>query len=296
MFAGGELGGVYNMSSSSMYQDAAKTMPATSADHPVRVISPVFGSGDATAPNDAARPLLKISGAFKNVKFDLVDDDIKVPLTTPGSLFIATTSGMYWGEFDFSLGQSIGSPLANPKWPVVGLCAINRVFTLAEIEALKSYFSAVGGVGALPGASIRVVNDTKFTTLGLIDTSNATNMQDFASGSQVLQIAPINVKKSLGMRGIFNYGKLTSFPYEILYGVKATDYTSAFAGCNLNSQSVDGILTTIRDNANTLNLNNGNIGIHGGTNAAPTDGSVTGMNGIQAKADLIARGWTVNTN
>lgn len=279
-----------------MYQDAAKTMPATSADHPVRVISPVFGSGDATAPNDAARPLLKISGAFKNVTFDKVDDDIKVPLTTPGSLFIATTYGMYWGEFDFSLGKSIGSPLYNPRWPVVGWCAINRAFTLAEIEALKSYFSAVGGVVALGSDCYSFIRATKFMSIGALDTSNSTNFYVAWGESRLTSFPVLNVSKVTNFRLAWQYNLLTSFPYQILQGVAAAEYTDAWKNNNLNAQSVDGILTTIRDNANTLNLNNGTLGINLGTNAAPTNGSVTGMNGIQAKADLIARGWTVNTN
>lgn len=273
MFANGETGGLYSISSSVLYQDAAKTTVAATLDAPVRVITPVYGTGDSVAINDAARPLLKAPGPSQNIKFDLVDDDITVPVTTAGSLFIASTSGMHWGQYDFALDTSIGSPTNNPRFPVVGWCAINRAFLDYEIEALKAYFSARGGVVQMPVDMARYSREMPYTSVGAIDCSVVT-----------------------GFTASWYICKLASFQYQILQGVTATNYNNAWVNNALNAESVDGILVTIRDNANAHNLLNGTIGLHAGTNAAPTDGTLTGLNGIQAKADLVARGWAVTTN
>lgn len=273
MFSNGETGGLYSISSSMLYQDAAKTILAAALNDPVRVITPVYGSGDSVALNDAARPLLKSPGVAQNIVFDLVDDEITVPVTTAGSLFMASTSGMYWGQYDFSISTSFGDQAFHPRWPLVGWCAIDRPFTAEEIEALKSYFVSRGAVASLSGNIHRFMQNDPWTTVGGLLFSGVTSVE-----------------------AAWYSCRLTSFPYSILQGAPAINYKNAWPSNRLNAESVDGILVTIRDNANAQNLLNGIIGLNSGTNAAPTDGTVTGMNGIQAKADLEARGWTVSTN
>ena len=68
------------------------------------------------------------------------------------------------------------------------------------------------------------------------------------------------------------------------------NYMDAFFGCALTATSVNNILTSIAAAAVTFDLNNGVLGMDGGTSAAPTGA------GLAAKNDLIARGWTVTTN
>lgn len=322
LFDNGEIGGVYTIRNDygdHTYQDAAKTTLANSLDDPIRVIEPTSGSGDTTAPADAARPLLKDPSRDPATAFDLVDDDLQVPVTTAGYLFIATTQGMYWGEYDFSANTSIGTPNRNPIYDVVGWCAIDRVLTTAEISDLQSYFVARGAVKALSGDISQLMREMTWTTIGDIDVSSGINFQGVWNGNALTSFPQLDVSSGTNFRGTWGNNNLislpqldvsngtnfyaawynnalTSFPYTILQTAPATDYTSAWYNNNLDATSVDGILVTIRDNANAQALDNGKLEVSGGTNAAPTDGTTTGLDGITAKSDLQARGWTVNTN
>lgn len=65
-----------------------------------------------------------------------------------------------------------------------------------------------------------------------------------------------------------------------------TNYTQAFQSCALNEASVNAILVSIDAAATST----GTLDINLGTSAAPTGAGAT------AKANLIGRGWTVNTN
>lgn len=127
------------------WQDAAKTVPVAADGDPIRVVEPEFGSGDTTAPNDAARPVIQNTAGDPDAVFDGVDDDLQVPVTTPGTLFVATKQGMFWGARDFSVDQSLADPAVGPKYPVVGWCGIDRALTAAEVQGLEDYFVARGG-------------------------------------------------------------------------------------------------------------------------------------------------------
>jgi hypothetical protein len=63
-------------------------------------------------------------------------------------------------------------------------------------------------------------------------------------------------------------------------------FNDAWLNCALSQESVDNILVSIE----TAGQSNGNVGIYGGTSAAP------GVVGQVAKASLQAKGWTVTTN
>jgi hypothetical protein len=65
-----------------------------------------------------------------------------------------------------------------------------------------------------------------------------------------------------------------------------TNYSFAFDNCALTQASVDNILVSIDSHGTS----GSNIDVGGGTSSAP------GAAGAVAKANLQARGWTVNTN
>ena len=89
----------------------------------------------------------------------------------------------------------------------------------------------------------------------------------------------------------FNSNSLTSAPANLFdTQTIATNYEQCFHNNDLDAASVDNILVSIQASADANSLDNGIIGIDGGTNATPT---TTGQNAADA---LRARGWTVNLN
>ena len=63
---------------------------------------------------------------------------------------------------------------------------------------------------------------------------------------------------------------------------------------NLPASEINKILVTV-DNGSTIGFASRQCWLYGGTNAAP-DGSSGGYDGVTAKANLITKGWSVNTN
>ena len=76
LFANGEQGAWYDPSDlTTLWQDAAGTVPVTADSQPVRLILDKSGRGNhATAPSDAARPLYRTAGGLHWLDFDGVDD------------------------------------------------------------------------------------------------------------------------------------------------------------------------------------------------------------------------------
>jgi hypothetical protein len=66
----------------------------------------------------------------------------------------------------------------------------------------------------------------------------------------------------------------------------ATAFYNAWANCALDQTSVDNILVSL----DTAGQSNGVVNLNGGASSAP------GPAGLAAKANLIAKGWTVTTN
>jgi hypothetical protein len=78
LFSSGQSGALYKVSQAgSLWQDAAGTIPATALNDPVRRINDLSGNArHAIAGSDAARLLLKISGAIKWLECDGADDHL----------------------------------------------------------------------------------------------------------------------------------------------------------------------------------------------------------------------------
>jgi hypothetical protein len=83
---------------------------------------------------------------------------------------------------------------------------------------------------------------------------------------------------------------LVDFPAGVFDNCLATNFQSAWFGCSLSQQSVDNILISL-DAAGQVNGSVDTSSISGfGSNSPP------GPSGLAAKANLIAKGWTVTTN
>jgi hypothetical protein len=75
LFAGGDAGAYFNLYSENvLFQDDAKSTPATADGQPVRRMVSLVDGVEAVAPSDAARPTLRIAGGVRWLEFDGVDD------------------------------------------------------------------------------------------------------------------------------------------------------------------------------------------------------------------------------
>jgi hypothetical protein len=76
------------------------------------------------------------------------------------------------------------------------------------------------------------------------------------------------------------------FPASMFDSSTATDFQYAWFNCGLSSTSVNNILVSL----DTAGQSNGIVDLNYGTSSPPI-----GI-GVTAKNNLIAKGWTVNTN
>ena len=89
----------------------------------------------------------------------------------------------------------------------------------------------------------------------------------------------------------FELNDLTTVPAGLFdTQTQATNYEECFIDNDLDQTSVDNVLVSIAFSATENDLNDGIIGIDGGTNSPP------GTAGNDAIAALEAKGWTVNVN
>lgn len=297
LYANGEVGGVYS-SESLRWQDVAKTIPANAASNPLRVWEPVFGTAELNATSDPSRPTLNVD---LDATFDGSDDLLFYNILGVGTMLIATRRGIYWGLMNFTSGnlssqRAINFASLNPKLPITGVLTIDRVLSASEIDLAKSYFVGRGAVAPMSGVFNYFAAGIGYVSFGPVDSAAVT---DFSAGwysSRLTSMSPMDMSGSTTFNFSWAFTHLTSFPYAGLQGSHATNYGNAWTGNDLEALSVDGILYTINNNRLALGLGPGVITLTGGTNSPPTNGTVTGIDGIAAKTALQAASWTVNTN
>lgn len=127
-----------------LWQDAAKTVPATANGHPVRVAQSVYSAAEWVAPSDSARPALfdEGSGAW-SLSFDGADDTLACALGSAGQPSASGLSAVFYGrvQTDVSLPLSrVGS--TSPQWRV-------QQQTTARMTALVGSGSAAEAVVSL---------------------------------------------------------------------------------------------------------------------------------------------------
>lgn len=293
LFPQGGPGGVYLAGTNHgvMWEDPSKTNAATLPGDSIYIWEPSYGAGDLTPINVGQSPDLD-GNLYAN--FDLISEGLKTPLTsTAGFLLWSTPTGVVGGAKDWSQDQGINAPDFNPIQPLTAIVTADRVLPSGVIVEIQKRLT---GPYVAPSAI-----DSGFRALGLKtftggDFSSTTDMFSTWSTNKLVTFPLCDFTSVTDARWAWSDNKLTRFPYQSFVGCHCTDYLRTWYYNDLRTESVDGILTTIRDNAVSFNLSNGRLSIDGLTNAPPSNGSITGMDGIQAVTDLQAKGWTVATN
>jgi hypothetical protein len=128
LFASGEQGAWYDPSDlSTLFQDAAATVPVTADSQPVRRVNDKSGRGNhIIAPSDAARPLFRDSGGLRWLQFDGVEDYlVTAMLTASGSdaqMWLGVRRTQTTTQFPFAYGANtsggleIGQLTASANW------------------------------------------------------------------------------------------------------------------------------------------------------------------------------------
>jgi hypothetical protein len=264
----------------------------------------------ATAPSDAARPILRdVTGTYA-LDFDNVDDAMSwtTPAIADGTWVALTRNGSYAASAAYSAGT-----YTMPIYQPFDLCAI--LWTSADLTTVQE--AIVLAEGSARGAAADFGGVTNFTNgfrartdlrdFPVIDTGSGTNFNsawfecsgltsfpalDVSSGTNfayawrnctsLTSFPALDV--SSGTNFFWAWGNctsLTDFPANMFDSVTATNFANAFLNTNLTQTSIDNILVSI----NTAGTSSGLFTQSGGS--AP---SATGEAAIDA---LRARGWTV---
>jgi hypothetical protein len=264
----------------------------------------------ATAPSDAARPILRDVSSTYALDFDNVDDAFAwtTPAIANGTWVALTRNGSYAASAAYSAG-TYTMPVFQPfdlcaiLWTSADLTTVQEAIVLAEGSArgAAADFGAVTSflngfrartdlldfpvIDTGSGTNFRDAwrSCTSLTSFPLLDVSSGTNFQSaWAFCTGLTSFPLLDVSSGTNFQSTWQgCTSLTTFPTNMFDSVTATSFTSAFTNTNLTQTSIDNILTSI----NTSGISSGTFNQSGGS--AP---SATGEAAIDA---LRARGWTV---
>ena len=128
-------------------------------------------------------------------------------------------------------------------------------------------------------------NCSSLTSFPLLDTSSAFNFGSAWFGCSSLTSFPL-IDTSSGTNfgsAWYNCNSLVTFPANAFDTNIATNYINAFNTTNLSTQSIDDILVSL----DVSGVSNGTFLQSGGSTPSAT--------GLNAKANLISKGWTITT-
>lgn len=144
LFTNGEQGFFYDTSDlSTMYQDAAGTVPVTSVGQPVGLLRDKSGRNNhAYQTASLARPILRDNP--KHIDFDLVYDKLitNLPAQLTGCTVIRSVPNV---GTQILTGQTIPTPY-NDNIDNCGLIVINRALTPSETSDITDEFNKMAGV------------------------------------------------------------------------------------------------------------------------------------------------------
>lgn len=147
-----------------------------------------------------------------------------------------------------------------------------------------------------PLTNIQILN----TKLEEIDLSWATlfsqnGTRNFINNSECLSAKiPADLSYNLGVSG---NTLLEDFEFSLLQHTIIDQFGQLnFRGCQLNADSIDKMLVDIDNMLVGMQIEGGRIIYIDQLNAAPTDGTITGHDGLSAKTSLINKGISVITN
>lgn len=126
---------------------------------------------------------------------------------------------------------------------------------------------------------------TSFPPLNL---ASGTNFKSaWKNCTSLMSFPAINFNGNAGFRSAWmGCSNLTTFPANMFDNNQNNNFTETWLNCALDQTSVDNILVSL----DTSGTTGGSVSISGGTSFSP------GTLGRVAKNNMVAKGWTVNTN
>ena len=272
LFQNNEQGVWYDPSDiSTLFQDAAMTIPVTASGDPVGAVMDLSGNGNhATQTVSASRPTY--SSLPDRLALDKVDDKIVVVIPTGGwigTMVLATDQGTAsYGVIIPAGFHELGTARGGKDFPgtaIVGAVLRDGALTASEKADTESYFvgnGATASYGAVSDFSQFWRDYTYITEFSLID---------FSSGVTFFEAWRYNLSLSI-------------FPANAFDNIKGGDFTQAFRQTSLNEASIDGILVSLV----TSGISTGTRIFWQSEGSAPSVG--TGQPAIDT---LRSRGWDI---
>ena len=265
LFADGKQGMWLDPSDpSTLFQDAAGTIPVTTDGDPVgKVLDKSGNNNHATQTVSAARPVYKENPA--RLSLDKVDDAvvINLPRRLVGTMTVASTTGTATYGVDIPAGNFTLGGEYFPSDNIVGLILREGELSADDESKVDSYLLSKGAVRSFAGITnfYNAWFGNNLTSFPLIDTSSGINFR-FAWNSNI---------------------SLVDFPEHMFDNVKGGDFTGTFINTNLSQSSIDGILVSLVTS-----------GVASGTRVFDqSGGSAPSATGQAAIDTLRSRGWTV---
>lgn len=289
LFAGGKQGVWYDPSDlSTLYQDAAGTVPVTLDGDPVgKVLDKSGNNNHAKQTISAARPVYKTNPS--RLSLDKVDDAIVInmPKRIIGSMTLATTKGTATYGVDIPAGNFTLGGSYFPSTNIVGLVINEGELSAADKTTLTNMFVGKGAVESFASNTYltNAFRDWSFlTSFPLIDTSNIVGFSNAWLGNNLTSFPLIDTSNGVGFYGAWYDNKsLVDFPAHIFDNVKGGGFSLAFTNTNLSQTSIDGILVSLVTS-----------GIATGTRVFDQSGGSAPSTVGQAAIDTLrSRGWTV---
>ncbi len=147
------------------------------------------------------------------------------------------------------------------NWGIYGVGSTSQRFAFQGCSLLAVNATDTGDFSQVSNFQRFCLAGSSITTFPLIDFSSATNLADLFNGAT----------------------SLTTFPANAFDNTPGNQYSNAFTGTNLTTQSIDNILVSIDAS-----------GADGAFNTfKQSGGQAPSATGIAAKDSLVAKGWTV---
>ena len=238
LFKDGKQGMWYDLSdTSTLFQDAAGTVPVTTNGNPVgKMLDKSGNNKHATQSVSASRPLYNTEPS--RLLLDKVDDSIVInfPKRIVGSMTIATTTGTANYGVDIPQGNLTLGGAYFPSTNIVGL-VINEG-ELSEKDKSKLVKLLVGK-GAIESFASNTSLANAFRNLGfltsfpLIDTSKVTNFYGTWYNNKLTSFPLIDTSSGMYFNNAWRGNQLTSFP--LIDTSKVTSFYAAWFGNKLTS-------------------------------------------------------------
>lgn len=193
LFSSGEPGAWYDPSDlSTLFQDAAGTVPVVAAGDPVGLIRDKSGRGNhASQSTAAARPTYQTSGGLHWLQFDGVDDSFVTPTITPG----IDKAQIFAGVHKLSTAAAIVVELSNS--------GNANTFYVAAPENSTVHYSSISRGSALVDALQRA----DVTTVGFApDTAVITATHDIAGDLSIIRHNAVAGTNGTADKGDGNFG------------------------------------------------------------------------------------------